>query len=1289
MNKKLIALIFATFMLASGFGVLATWHGFPPIPNTGHGNKIIPALSNVGETAGISIGVNYWDQTNVANSGTSSFYLPYEENSSQNTVDFSYTPSLNNNNQFSASDNIGTYYYYGYSDITLYSLDIPAIQMVGSDPTTGSTESGLSVGTVYANISVSGNSASWSHTFNYNNIQDFGSTTGSVEISPSWILSSFSPLTFTLTVAETNDGSSNAVAPSYSISGSIYTFSGSSSTNQVISTSGPSQASVGFVTGWYFGSQSTSFSIPQYESSFDISWSSSSPSNPQYNSQSPSATSGTLTGSLTSDSFTVYPVGDPPDISNSASTYSFSYYLSSQYQVSTAQTTQTLSPSYTYTQVSGTINQASASFSFSGTTPSSAAFVNYETSSNSLTTTPTQMGFTSTVTVTNPYYTYQQNELVASLTGASTGSSSTSGTENPSFVSSTVFYTSSASPSWTVSLSLYGNIIPQIVSDKVAWTGTSDTEELWFNATQHVFSNETLQLQVNWGDGNITTYTSSNTYGNNYNFAELHSYSEAGTYTVTATISNTPNPTNNYLSSLTNSTTFTKTFVISISPTLKDQQTGQVLSSGTVLQQNEPINIFFSSTNNIVGTLSIYENDGGGFVSVGSETFNTASGEFVGAEPSYEGLFSFTLKLVFDGANETFDYQFNAPDYPTEYSNYVTFYFSNTVSQLTSSTFTNLQVHYWDYNYASAYASNLSEWLYQYDIPNNHSDFVRINFNDTWLFYSASVPVYGAINDSNGSVILNSTNWDTVQLELLEPVSIANPLGELTISYSPSTALAQVAGVKIPFSELTTYVNGKEMVADNYQYVVGNSLSIKTVDIFNQTVASYNITPTSQIENLQIMIPFSQLQFADLNSTYYVDVYVKQNGIEQALTSILPLQTMTIYIPDSTYNFSFQYHAVNSNTILPSNNYIVMNVNGLGVYFFNGILFYGVNQNLQTTRANLSSLMTNVTITIDANNASIANLLTKINVNLNANDSTITNLIDEIKSTTNLVNSNVTNMLTQLETNFTFMDDLIKNNNISFSNKLVFLNDTIKTLNLNQTAYFNITHDIVSSINLTESQRYQMEADAGTFAYHFVPKNETTNKTGIFVTSWLENTADKPVDNKTLVYEIWKNLTVAYVNLTDNKLITPHLISYNSYSITIFLPLNATQLYNLQNDSGKTELSMYSPFVLNSVSNIATGNINPSNAVFLNTTTVPWYVALVANYYPAYSSNILIEIENVFLWILDNAGGRALTLLVGLATLGYFGWMINKSRKDKGDKKWKYRVEKKLNLVYRKITGES
>ena len=43
------------------------------------------------------------------------------------------------------------------------------------------------------------------------------------------------------------------------------------------------------------------------------------------------------------------------------------------------------------------------------------------------------------------------------------------------------------------------------------------------------------------------------------------------------------------------------------------------------------------------------------------------------------------------------------------------------------------------------------------------------------------------------------------------------------------------------------------------------------------------------------------------------------------------------------------------------------------------------------------------------------------------------------------------------------------------------------------------------------------------------------------------------------------------------------------------------------------------------------------------------------------------ETGNILIWIFDNSGGRALTLMVGLATLAYFAWMINKSRKDKGE----------------------
>ena len=132
---------------------------------------------------------------------------------------------------------------------------------------------------------------------------------------------------------------------------------------------------------------------------------------------------GTLTGSLTSNSFDIYPVGDPPDVNSAGdSTYTFSYYLASQYQVSSASASQTASPTYTYTQVSGTTNQANASFSFSGTTPSTAVFIPYESGTSTLKTDSTSITFTPSFTVNNPYYTYAQNQLVPSLTGASSGS---------------------------------------------------------------------------------------------------------------------------------------------------------------------------------------------------------------------------------------------------------------------------------------------------------------------------------------------------------------------------------------------------------------------------------------------------------------------------------------------------------------------------------------------------------------------------------------------------------------------------------------------------------------------------------------------------------------------------------------------------------------------------------------------------------------------------------------------------------------------------------------------------
>ena len=201
-----------------------------------------------------------------------------------------------------------------------------------------------------------------------------------------------------------------------------------------------------------------------------------------------------------------------------------SFYLSDQYQAVNHKFVDTYSPSYTYSQVSGTTNQASASYSISTTTPSGDIYTDY---GGTLYTT-----FSPVVNFTNPYYTYKQNELTAAITGSTSSYDNTSSTHDISYTVPVYSETSSHSPSWTISLNLYGNVAPTWTTSNVKWTGVSDNVELWFNATQNIFNNETLQLIVNWGNGNTSTFTSTNTYGTSYGFVEYYQYSQVGTYTT-------------------------------------------------------------------------------------------------------------------------------------------------------------------------------------------------------------------------------------------------------------------------------------------------------------------------------------------------------------------------------------------------------------------------------------------------------------------------------------------------------------------------------------------------------------------------------------------------------------------------------------------------------------------------------------------------------------------------------------------------------------------------------------
>ena len=226
--------------------------------------------------------------------------------------------------------------------------------------------------------------------------------------------------------------------------------------------------------------------------------------------------------------------------------------------------------------------------------------------------------------------------------------------------------------------------------------------------------------------------------------------------------------------------------------------------------------------------------------------------------------------------------------------------------------------------------------------------------------------------------------------------------------------------------------------------------------------------------------------------------------------------------------------------------------------------------------------------------------------------------------------------------------------------------------------------------------------------YDLIPGQAQYNNGSIILPIFVLNQNNQPA-NASVITNIWKNMSLTYIARLQNQTETiPFTFSNSGLGMfAIFFSLNVVEVKSIK--TSNATLSMVSDFQRTAYyTGIATGiagsasflnvvvkgqnitnqpppGVSPTN----NNTSVPWYVGLIANYYPPYSSNPLTETGNILIWIFDNSGGRALTLLVGLATLGYFAWMINKSRKDKGDKKWKYRVEKKLDALYRKITGGS
>ena len=434
--KKFLALFIVSLFLVSGLAILAD--------NSASSHpQANPALSSIGETGSTSTGVNYYTE-NSASDVTGSGSVSAQQNSTCYSEDVSADSWTINSAETSEciSFSLPSNYYYQDVGVGLTSNDYLYFSI-------GDYQ-------IYQfNYTISVGSYSYTST---------GNTPGNSPVAnPEYFyLSAYAEPSHPVYGSPTISLTVDAVSGEHftNVFGVLQGTTDSSSIYAAFYDSSGSATSVDYGTGYHFSTSSVTLNPGTNPASYDISWSSPVSFSVTYNSATQTGTSGSYTASLSASPSLSFTTNGDPETTDS--TLTLDYTLSSIELVSTNSTTQTSSPSYTFSQVSGTTNQASASFSFAGSTPSSAFFGDYRDSSGSVVS--TSISFQPTIGVTNPYYSYAQNDLVASLSGASSGSSNTSSTQNPSFTGGTASYTSSSTPSWTVDLNLYGNRHPVYVN---------------------------------------------------------------------------------------------------------------------------------------------------------------------------------------------------------------------------------------------------------------------------------------------------------------------------------------------------------------------------------------------------------------------------------------------------------------------------------------------------------------------------------------------------------------------------------------------------------------------------------------------------------------------------------------------------------------------------------------------------------------------------------------------------------------------------------------------------------
>jgi YVTN family beta-propeller protein len=881
-----------------------------------------------------------------------------------------------------------------------------------------------------------------------------------------------------------------------------------------------------------FSSQVSSFSsqVPPNYISYSIYWSAQQNSIATYNSNT--YTTSPITGvvNVYSISFSqnfAYWILNPWG-------YGITSYLISYYEIFInyyiySQSTQTNSTTVTYFIVQGNVGvYFNATFSFNFKIVSSSLFTN--------TTYPISWKI-NVSHLLNYYYSAPYNTFTYSITYSNysrtiLGSNSA---QYWNFISYTNWTNSNgANITWTVSTYEIANYYPSITYKIAKWTGVGSTEKLIVNVS-NTFPSETLQItNINWGDGSPTTSSSIVTAQKGYyNFTFTHSYTALGTFTITFQVVNMVNTieslsTSDFASitiSLTITTYPSNTQTIPMNSYLYFNWTGQNIGIQKVVGLINNIQVLSSSFNNLTsGSVSYYQ---------------TQTTQFTMTWVYYAGSYKSSVSITYVLAN-------NVPSVGKwVLVNYTLGTGPNAVKE---------SVPYF-YSQTVPYNVTWSYFVWQIILPSNAVN-ITVKGNPMWKNPIISVPANYNITTATFTLLENVSMF---QVTWLAQNPTYNAL--IIIEYYPQTALFGQFGVTLPFSAFYTYLNGQQIYSPVQTVDLGSTIVINTTTIYRTLLSSYRVTVTQQTQFIEIPLNILPITIENLNSSYVIGLQVQANNITQTAQYIMPLQSVTFFVPAGTYNFTFNYIQFNTYTVVKSFT-AKITISSVSYYLITGVTLSQLSLSIQESQNNITNLVENVNISFLISNSKIINQIINLNLNLTNVNSTITKQQLNINTTVNNILSKIMNIENTI--------NIIENNIMSNVNKTL-LNTTTKILTIKSLLLFAMNSSIL---------------------YKFTPGIAQPNGSYVDIPIYATTLNGVPL-NLSMTESVAKNISVQYISAGQEYTLWSRIIKIQPGMFIIQLNMNDSMKSAI--NSGNATIVLCAPVKTNNYTSTIAGVIGNSN----------------------------------------------------------------------------------------------